>query len=70
MKTINAMATGREGRGCTHFYIDGKRVPYDVYFNLRGEALHRGRIDGFRSEQNGGCIRHHSVFHIPEGVKQ
>lgn len=69
MATYEVMATGREGQGCTHFYIDGKHVPYHVYFNLRGVALHRGRIDSFRSEIKGGRIRRHSVFHIPEGVK-
>lgn len=58
---------GREGQRSSHFYVDGKRVPYARFFALRGLALSVGRIDCFRTEIKGSQVRQYSVYIIPDG---
>lgn len=69
MTTYSIMTTGREGQRCTHFYVDGKRVPYTRFFELRGLALSVGKIDCFRTEIMGNRVRQYSAYTIP-GEKQ
>lgn len=64
MKRYSVMATGREGQGCTHFYIDGRRVSYDWYNQLRSKALSNGSIESLWTERVDGRVRRHSVYRI------
>lgn len=64
MKSYSVMATGREGHRSTHFFIDGRRVPYEWYNQLRSKALSNGSIESMWTERVGGLVRQHSVYRI------
>lgn len=63
-RTYDVLATGREGRGSKFFYIDGQRVSYAHYCELRAAALARGRIECMKTETKNGRVRHYSVYVI------
>ena len=65
LKAINAMATGRLGQGCTHFYLDDVRVSYDRYQHVRQLALMYGRIECMCSKPSRTRRREYALFRIP-----